>query len=98
MIRILSMAVRGQIALAFGVALGACAPIPGPAREAVEVTRSDTAPVILPLDELIAQAAVSNLPDSIGAELAARAARLRAKGAAMRAASPQPPLLAVPQS
>lgn len=41
-------------------------------------------PAILPLDELVAQAAVPGLSDTVAPSVAARAARLRAKAAAMR--------------
>jgi len=74
--------------LSIGLVLGACS-----AFDRDGGARGTTAPVILPLDQLIAAAGETRLPLSTGEDLAARAARLRAKGAAMRARpTPLPPM------
>lgn len=77
------------IAVAALVWLGACASFPG--LEAGSALPPSDAPVmLLPLDELLAQAGVGAANDSTAADLAARAARLRARANASANASAVP--------
>lgn len=68
--------------LALCLALAACAAVPdlGP-----QPASSGAAPQILPLDGLLAEAQGSQITVAMGPALAARAARLRARAAVMRA-------------
>jgi hypothetical protein len=68
--------------LALSAGLAACATIPeiGPFPAAT----SGPPPALLPLDDLLAQAAVPGRAEPVSGALAARAARLRARAALMR--------------
>jgi hypothetical protein len=72
--------------LLLALALTACGPLAEPAiRKGVIKT---PAPTILPLDDLLEQAAASKPSDDPAAELATRAAALRARAHALRGQTP----------
>lgn len=74
---------RSLTALTALVWLAACASFPG--LEAGAALPASDAPVeLLPLDDLLVQAGAGAANDASAAELAARAARLRARAAASR--------------
>lgn len=74
---------RLPVLLAVALALSACASVP--AIDALPPATSDAAPpALVPIDDLLAQAAGPSVAESAGAALAARAARLKARARLMR--------------
>ena len=64
--------------------VAACSQAPAIDRPGSSLTAAGGVPVIAPIDELVARARTTGVSDTIGRSVAARAARLRAKAAAMR--------------
>ena len=70
-------------------AISACTPLPDIAARNTEIPPGPT-PAILPLDALLAQGSAANTPGDPAADLAARAASLRARARALRDQTPAP--------